>query len=396
MMMRNKRYAIFTLALIFTCTCATYGAGFSAYVIQARITQPNHSAFDVFWEAWDRVENYFYGDLPTAQERTYGAIRGALALLEDPYTTFVEPQPRELERERMQGYFGGVGVALHYDEDQWILSPYPDSPAERAGVLEGDILLAVDGQALTDIISPDTVKAWLHGEVGTTVTLTLSRPPSPPFEVAIEREEIKIPSVVWRPLEQAPSIGYLQITRFTERTGDEVNAALTESLQENGCRAILLDLRDNSGGLIASAVETVSQFLDEEIVMIEVSNTTAERAVTAESSGLAIDLPLAVLVNGGTASASEIVAGALQDHQRAPLIGETTFGKGSVQLIYDLTDGSSLHVTSAIWLTPHHRPLDGEGLTPDIQVSRGDTALDHQIERAIAYLQAEITSRSFE
>jgi carboxyl-terminal processing protease len=395
-MMRNKRYVVFTLALIFTCTCATYGAGFSAYVLQARITQTNQSAFDVFWEAWDRVEEHFYGDLPTAEERTYGAIRGALALLEDPYTTFVEPQPRELERERMQGYFGGVGVALRYDDDQWLLSPYPDSPAERAGVMEGDVLLAIDGQALTDVTSLDTVQTWLHGEIGATVTLTLSRPPDPPFELSIEREEIKTPSVIWRPLEQDPSIGYIQITRFTERTGDETRAALMELIQDNACQAILLDLRDNAGGLIASAVETVDQFLDEEIVMIESSKKTTERTLKTESGGLALDLPLAVLVNGGTASASEIVAGALQDHQRAPLIGETTFGKGSVQLIYDLSDGSSLHVTSAIWLTPNRRPLDGEGLTPDIQVSRGDTALDHQIEQAIAYLQAKSTSRSFE
>lgn len=395
-MMRNKRYVVFTLALIFTCTCATYGAGFSAYVLQARITQTNQSAFDVFWEAWDRVEEHFYGDLPTAEERTYGAIRGALALLEDPYTTFVEPQPRELERERMQGYFGGVGVALRYDDDQWRLSPYPDSPAERAGVMEGDVLLAIDGQALADVTSLDTVQTWLHGEVGATVTLTLSRPPDPPFELSIEREEIKTPSVIWRPLEQDPSIGYIQITRFTERTGDETHAALMELIQDNACQAILLDLRDNAGGLIASAVETVGQFLDEEIVMIESSKKTTERTLKTESGGLALDLPLAVLVNGGTASASEIVAGALQDHQRAPLIGETTFGKGSVQLIYDLSDGSSLHVTSAIWLTPNRRPLDGEGLTPDIQVSRGDTALDHQIEQAIAYLQAKSTSRSFE
>lgn len=395
-MMRNKRYVVFTLALIFTCTCATYGAGFSAYVLQARITQTNQSAFDVFWEVWDRVEEHFYGDLPTAEERTYGAIRGALALLEDPYTTFVEPQPRELERERMQGYFGGVGVALRYDDDQWLLSPYPDSPAERAGVMEGDVLLAIDGQALTDVTSLDTVQTWLHGEIGATVTLTLSRPPDPPFELSIEREEIKTPSVIWRPLEQDPSIGYIQITRFTERTGDETRAALMELIQDNACQAILLDLRDNAGGLIASAVETVDQFLDEEIVMIESSKKTTERTLKTESGGLALDLPLAVLVNGGTASASEIVAGALQDHQRAPLIGETTFGKGSVQLIYDLSDGSSLHVTSAIWLTPNRRPLDGEGLTPDIQVSRGDTALDHQIEQAIAYLQAKSTSRSFE
>ncbi|HDQ73382.1 MAG TPA: S41 family peptidase [Chloroflexi bacterium] len=389
----TKRNVLLTLMLIFICGCLSYGAGFSVYLLQER-AQINH-AFDVFWEAWDRVEDYFYGDLPTRQERTYGAIRGALALLGDPYTTFVEPQPRELERDRMRGYFGGIGVAIQKDDDgQVLLSPYPDSPAERAGVLEGDVLLAVDDHMVTDTTSLDTVKAWIRGEVGTMLRITISRPPTPPFDLSIEREEIQTPSVVWRPLEQDPSIAYIQIARFTERTGDEVIAALEELLRENHCKAVLLDLRDNSGGLIPTAVTTVSQFLGEGDVMIESSRKGPERVVLVESGGQAITLPLAVLVNGGTASAAEIVAGALQAHQRAPLIGETTFGKGSVQLIYDLSDGSSLHITSAIWLTPDRRPLEGQGLTPDILVSRRNGAQneteDAQMERAITYLQTEM------
>ncbi len=343
----------------------------------------------VFWQAWDLIDTHYYGELPSARARTYGAIRSALALLNDPYTIFVEPQTRELERDQMRGMFGGIGVTLWRDsQGQMIISPYADSPAQRAGVREGDILLAVDTQTVLTRTTTDEAQAWLHGEIGTVVTLTLSRPPTPPFDVSIVREAIYVPSVAWRALDRAPDIGYIHITGFTERTNDEFLTALQE-LQANGTISLVLDLRNNSGGLIDPAVALAGQFIQEGIVLIQQSRNAPERVFQAQGDGRATDIPLAVLVNGGTASAAEIVAGALQDHGRAPLIGDPTYGKGSVQLIYDLSDGSSLHVTSAIWLTPERRQIQGHGLAPDIYVLPGEGPQDAQLERAVDYLRPQ-------
>lgn len=368
--------------------CLIYAAGFGAYCVWGAREQADRSqVMGVFWESWDLVEHKFYGQVPSPRKRTYGAIRGALAALDDPYTVFVEPQPRELERDRMRGVFGGIGVTLWTDaQGHVVLSPHPDTPAERAGVREGDILVAVDGEPITGQTTVDQVRAWLHGDVGTSVTLTVSRPPTPPFDLMITREEIQVPSVTWRVLDRAPDIGYVLVESFTERTGEEMTVALQELLDES-VSALVLDLRGNAGGLLDPAVTTASQFLRDGVVLVEMSRDGSERTFPVQQGGIATDVPLVVLVDGGTASAAEIVAGALQDMGRAPLIGEPTFGKGAVQLIYDLSDGSSLHVTAATWLTPNRHQIDGQGLTPDIAVPRGDGTLDKQLERAVAYLR---------
>ncbi len=391
--MHSSNRRIFQLIFgLLICLCLAYTAGFGVYRLWdeiERVGQPE--PLGVFWEAWDRIEQTFYGELPSPRERTYGAVRGALALLGDSYTVFVEPQPSELDRDRMRGTFGGIGVTLRRDvEGRMLLSPYADSPAERDGVREGDILLAVDGEGIADDTTVDDVRARLHGEVGTPVTLTLSHPPTPPFDLTITRDEIRVPSVTWRVLDQAPDVGCLHIESFTGRTSEEVLAAL-QALQQAEISSLILDLRDNSGGLIDSAVATASQFLCDGTVLYELRRDAEELSFPVQGGGIATDVPLVVLVNGGTASAAEIVAGALQDHGRAPLIGESTFGKGGVQLIYDLSDGSSLHVTSAVWLTPDRHQINGQGLMPDVAVPRGDGGdglQDEQLDRAVIYLQS--------
>jgi len=360
--------------------------GFGAYWLWDGQAQAR--PMGVFWEAWEHVEQHFYGTIPSAQDRTYGAIRYALLLLDDPYTRFVEPQPRELERDRMRGAFGGIGVTLGRDsEGRLVLFPLSDSPAERAGILAGDLLLEVDGETVSPM-SIEDVRALIHGEVDTPVTLTLSRPPIPPFELTIVRDEIQVPSVTWRVLEQAPDVGYIHIERFTERTGDEVLDALQE-LEQREVTGLALDLRDNAGGLLDPAVATASHFLRSGVVLYETQRDGQERTFPVEEEGIATDVPLVVLVNEGTASAAEIVAGALQDHGRAPLVGQPTFGKGSVQQIYELSDGSSLHVTSAVWLTPDRHQIKGQGLTPTFRVPRGEGSQDEQLDRAVAYLHAQ-------
>lgn len=383
-----------TIVSLITCLCLAYTAGFGTYSLWDKLKQTSQpKPLPVFWEAWDRIEQYFYGEVPSPQERTYGAIHATLELLGDPYTVFVEPQPRELERDRLRGSFGGVGVTLWRDATgQMVLYPHPDSPAEREGILEGDVLLAVDHQVIyTDTTTVDDVRAWLHGEVGTTVTLTISRPPTPPFDLVIARDEIQVPSVTWLVLDRAPDIGYVRVESFTERTNDEIASALQELLREaDPISGLILDLRSNFGGLIEPAVSVASQFLSDGVVLYEEYRGDRRRTFPVRDGGIATDIPLVVLVNGQTASASEIVAGALQDHERAPLIGESTFGKGVVQQIYDLSDGSCLHVTSAIWLTPNQHRITGEGLSPDIYVPQGDGSQDEQLERAVAYLQSRV------
>jgi carboxyl-terminal processing protease len=385
------------------CLAVVYAAGFGAYRLWQRQQNPQQfynnpqeqqlqeQQLGVFWETWDILEQDFFGELPSAQERTYGAIHEALTLLGDPYTIFVEPQPRELERDHMRGSYGGIGVDIWFDaESRMVLSPYPDSPAAEAGILGGDILLALDGEQITDKTTIDDVRAHLHGEQGTQVTLTLMRlgddgSPTPPFDLAITRGEIKVPSVTWRVLDQASSIDYIYVQGFTDRTDEEVIDAIN-SLKQKGVTSLILDLRNNYGGLIDPAVDVASQFLRDGVVMFEEKRNADEKSYAVRPGGAALDVPVVVLVNGNTASAAEIVAGALQDQERAPLIGERTFGKGSVQLIHDLSDGSSLHVTTAIWLTPNRNRIEGQGLTPDVIVAQSEGPQDAQLDYAIEYL----------
>ncbi|HIE38584.1 MAG TPA: PDZ domain-containing protein [Anaerolineales bacterium] len=381
---RARIYAVLLLTLVFLLSLA--GGVLAHRLLERRQAAARNRPLAVFWEAWDILEEGFYGELPSARRRTYGAIRGALALLDDPYTIFLEPQPGEVERDRLAGAYGGIGVDLWRDaEGRVILSPFPDSPAERAGVQPGDILLAVDGESVaTD--TTDKVRVRLRGEVSTTVTLTLSRPPTPPFDLEVIRTRIQMPSVTYRVLDQDPTIGYLHITGFTERTPTEAAEAVDALLSAEVSR-LVLDLRDNGGGLIQPAVEVSDLFLDGGVVLYELHRGEEERTFRAHAGGAASDLPLVVLTNGSTASAAEMVAGAIQARERGILIGEPTFGKGSVQLIYTLSDGSSLHVTAAIWLLPNRQPIHTDGLTPDIPAHPTDDLQDAPLDRAVLYLQ---------
>ncbi len=347
--------------------------------------------FHVFWEAWRLVEENFYGELPSPQTITYAAVRGALSALNDPYTIFVEPQPRQIEKDDLHGSFGGIGAWLAQAEDgSVVLTPMHDSPAMRAGVQEGDVLVQVDDTPLTPAMSLQDVQVLIRGPVGSQVRLTIRRQGVAELvELTITREEIVTPSVTWQMIEDQAGMGYIRIMRFTERTPQELQEALTE-LKGQGMTRLILDLRDNGGGLLTEAIQVTGQFIDGGVVLYERRRNAPEKAYEAQGEGMARDVPLTVLVNGGTASAAEIVAGALQDYQRGPLIGERTFGKGSVQFIYDLSDGSSLHVTSAQWFTPNRHQINGQGLSPDIEVpltnENREQGRDPQMEQAIAYL----------
>ena len=368
------------------------GIGTAWLLLHNRTANTQEAAeFGIFWEAWHYIENSFFGELPDAQHMTWGAIRGSLSVLNDPHTTFLEPQPRQREKENLSGRFGGIGAYVSQTEDgSIVLDPMPDLPADQAGVQKGDIVIEVDDTIITPGMTVEDVVNLVRGEVGTVVRLSLLRESqADPVIVEIERQEIPSPTVEARMLDEAEGMGYIRITLFSGRTNRELEDAL-EELSDLGMSMLVLDLRGNGGGLFDAAIDVASQFLSDGVVLYQVSKGDEERTERVKRGGEYTVGPLVVLVDGGTASASEIVVGALQDQGRAILVGQKTFGKGSVQSVFDLSDGSSVHVTSAQWLTPNRHQISGQGLTPDLEVVITDDdrsqGRDPQIERAIEYL----------
>lgn len=392
----RRNWILFTL-LAFAVMTGAFAAGFGTYTQLHRsqaAPRPDHAqiAFRPFRETWEYLHNEYYGPLPDERTLTYAAIRGMLAEVGDPYTVLVDPVPHQQETQQLQGHYGGIGATLTRDEaGQVRLSPFTGGPADLAGVGLDDVLAAVDGVPVSAGEPIDLIEQRLRGEVSTTVTLTVLRPPAAQHDVVVVRAEFTIPSVSARVLREDPQIGYIAVDHFSALTGQEMRDALAR-MRGQGAGKLVLDLRNNGGGLLDAAVAVSSEFLDGGVVLYERTRVNT-RFVPVEPGGVATTLPLVVLVNGGTASATEIVAGALQDTGRAVLVGERTFGKGSVQFVFDLRDGSSLHVTKAVWLTPHRRSIDGTGLVPDIPVALTpeDRAAgrDPQLQQAIRTLQAK-------
>lgn len=351
---------------------------------------PSNPSFDVFWEAWQIVQREFYGPLPDQDDLVYGAIQGALETLDDQHTVFVTPIEARLFEESLNGSYEGIGATIEKrDEHVVIVAPLPNTPAERVGLRPGDVILAVDGQSMQDADVWEAVTE-IRGARGTSVTLTVSRPDRPaPFDVTVRRERIEIPVVESRIITEGNApVGYLKLSSFSNNAPSRFRAELRRLLDADPA-GIVLDLRDNPGGYLHVAVQIASEFIDEGEILIE-RNNEGERSHDAQPGGLLTGedrLPLVVVVNGGSASASEIVAGAIQDHDRGLLVGETTFGKGSVQISRDLSDGSNLRVTTARWFTPAGRQIHGTGLEPDVVVPRTDEQIeadeDPQLERAV-------------
>ena len=370
-----------------------HGAPESITAPAAELLSPGQAeAHDMatYWAAWEILDRDFLGDKPDATQRTYGAIRGMVESFNDPYTYFVEPQPRELERDELAGRFGGIGANIELSTTGYLLFPVPGLPADKAGVEDGDLLLLVDDQEITNAMTLDQIATLVRGPVGSVVTLVVRRisaegNSTQELTLTIERAEMQTPSVQWRLLDDTASgtVGYIIHTLFTERSAEEMEQALAE-LQEQGATRYILDLRGNRGGLVSTAVAIADMWLDEGIIFIE-KKADGTESMQSATEGMFVDAPLVVIVDAGSASAAEIVAGALQDHGRATLVGEKTYGKGSVQLIHELPDESSLHVTNAQWLTPDRRPITGNGLEPDVTIVAGSDPLP----QAIAVVEAE-------
>ncbi len=385
--MRPKLYWANVSAYVFLSVSAlvfTYVVGYANGVSTARQSVD----YPILYEARALLKQYYLGELPPDSNLDYGAVRGLLTAIGDPYTVFLEPPSQELEAQSLQGEFGGIGVSLRRNETgEMVVSPFPDYPAAQAGIQEGDVLVAVDGWAITPEMTTDEVSALVRGSVGTAVKVTVRHGADAPREVELVRVKVEIPSVTSRVLEQDVLIGLVAISRFSEKTPEETQQVI-DDLQSRGIVQVILDLRGNGGGLLDSAINTASLFFEGGVIMYEDQHGEAERVVEATGVGLEAGLPLAVLVNHGTASAAEILAGALRDRGRAPLIGQPTYGKGSVQLIFELSDHSSIHITNARWFTPGRAQIDGVGLKPDIEMAPGADGADPELDRAILYLQS--------
>jgi carboxyl-terminal processing protease len=344
-------------------------------------------------EVQDLIDSNYLREQPSYQERQYAAIRGMLGSLDDRYTFFIDPPVAQSESDVLAGTYGGVGVQIQRTEQGELqMFPFDDSPAQEAGILPGDVLIAIDDEAITFEMRQDVTDQLLRGEVrrNNGVNITYARDGLENFQtVFVPFGVINVPSVVWRVLAEAPEIGYVQILRFTNRTPQETEMAL-EELQDAGIQGLVVDLRDNSGGLLQESVDVADAFLDGGVIVYE-KNTDGERSFDANPGAIVKDdISMVVLVNNGTASAAELVAGAIGDRDRALLIGQRTFGKGTVQQIYRLSDESSIHITSAEWFTPRRYQLDGQGIEPDIAMIPDENGRDVELGEAIRHLTAEI------
>ncbi len=365
-------------------------------IFQFTNTKAPKDAPDNFHFFWTTV-NQLYRDCPDVMpddpnEITYWAANGVIDRLGDKYTMLLPPRVAEDFRIDMESSFEGIGALVEPTNEEKrtgvrIVHPFEGSPAEKAGLRPGDEIIAVDGRDVTNMLLDEAV-TLIRGPAGSQVVLTIKRDGEEPFDVTITRARVNIPVIESKMLED--NILYVKLYEFSDPSKEKMEQALKQGLK-NGAQAIILDLRGNPGGRLDRAIQIASMFIKEGVIVKETGQRNMDHMATGDLI-VPEDLPVVVLVDGGSASASEIVAGALRDHQRAILIGEQTFGKGSVQTLFDLDDGSMLRVTSARWFTPEGRQINGVGLRPDLVVSPSlDTNEDLQLDAAIEYLKKQLS-----
>ncbi len=323
----------------------------------------------LFTKAMEQIRlHYVDQDKITYKDLVYGAMRGLLASL-DPHSQFLDPEMYSDMKDDTAGQFGGLGIVISLkDGVLTIVAPMEDTPGFRAGLLSGDKIIEINGQSTEGLALPEAVKQ-LRGEPGTKVRIKILRPKNQEIkEMELVREEINVPSVKDAKILE-DGIGYIRIVQFNDPTAHDLQAAL-DRLEGLGLKGLILDLRNNPGGLLTSAIDVSQKFLrrGDMIVYTQGRNERQKQTYRAKGRQHHLAFPMVILVNGGSASASEIVAGALQDHQRAILVGEKTFGKGSVQSVLPLDDGSAIRLTTAKYYTPSRRVIHEKGIEPDIVV----------------------------
>ena len=345
--------------------------------------------FDIFWDAWKIVEDKYNLEPLDYQEMVYGAVTGMVDSLGDPYTVFLNPEESEIFNEDMKGSFSGIGVEIGFrDKLLTVIAPLKDSPGEKAGLLPGDKILKVDGEEIIGM-NIDKAVSLIRGEKGTKVLLTIARDGLDKLkEVEIIRDTIVLKTVEWEIKEN--NIAYIKISQFKEDTTFELDSKISDILAV-GPHGIIVDLRNNPGGYVETVREIAGRFLNRgEVVFIESYSGEKNIHKTAGSKRF-FDIPIVVLINEGSASASEILAGAFRDNMGVKLVGKKTFGKGSVQEVKYLKDRSSVKITVAEWLTPNEISINKNGIEPDYEVEMSwedyENDRDPQLEKALDLLK---------
>jgi carboxyl-terminal processing protease len=329
-----------------------------------------------------------------------GAIDGVLEALNDAHTIYIDPQSYALGVDVISGEFQGIGARVRQDATTGeivIVAPFRDSPAELAGVRSGDVVVSVDGESTQGWTDEQAVRR-IRGPEGTQVTLGIRHPDGETEDITITRATIVIPTVRTETVDDADGnavndLAYVELEQITEKTVPDLRATVSE-LSDQGYRGIILDLRRNPGGSLSATVDVTDLFLEGGRILTQVDRDGNETTYDAHPGDAGEGIPLVILVGPGSASGAEVIAGALRDHQRAVLVGETTFGKGSVNHLRELSDGGAIYITIARWLTPNGEQIEGIGLAPDIQVTPSEEDIeadrDVQLYRAIDYLRQEV------
>lgn len=353
-------------------------------IANRELVKPTTVDFGIFWKAWQIVTDKYVGKIDP-QKLVYGAIKGMVEALDDPYSAFLGPQENKSLLEDLSGQIEGIGAELTLKDGKiTVVAPLDDSPAEKAGLRPADEILEINSEETANM-TLDAAISKIRGPAGTEVKLLISRKDQPvPKEVTIKRDKIVISSVKW---EMMGEVGYIKITQFGQDTSDLAKQA-AEEIAKSRPKAVILDLRNDPGGYLDAAVDVTSLFVakDKVVVREQYKDGHQDELKTSLESKLE-NVKIIVLVNEGSASAAEIVAGALRDLRQAILVGKKTFGKGTVQEVADLDAASYLKITIAQWLTPNGQTIDKQGITPDVEVelSEEDTKADRdpQLDKAL-------------
>lgn len=346
-------------------------------------TSSTAATSEQFREIRSILESSFNGDL-NDEKQAEGALRGYVASLGDPYTVYLDANEAEELSNDLAGQLSGIGVEVGLKNDRLtVIAPIDETPAAKAGIRAGDVIAAIDGQSSGELTLDEAVKK-IRGEKGTEVKLTIVREGEEPKELAITRDQIQVSSVKYEVKDG--DVGYIRVRRFGDDTDTAIRNAAAD-LAKQGVKKIVLDLRDNPGGYLNSAVTVASEFMANGVVVEERGRHIESKQLVANPGGNLTDAKVVILINEGSASASEITAGALKDNGRATLVGEKTYGKGSVQEVKRLSNGAQLKVTVAGWFTPNGVNISKEGIKPDVEVKftteDSDAGRDPQLEKAL-------------
>jgi carboxyl-terminal processing protease len=388
---------VLSLILVFTFAASAQDDGVEGKLPQESQQQGNYTKADAFQDVMFLLQNYYVEDVEF-ETLIEGAIDGMLNKV-DRYSYFMSASEYEEMQQEYEGHFGGIGIVITMrDNKLTIVSPIKNTPGERAGLRAGDIITAIDGQETAEMSQMKAVD-MMRGEEGTDVTLTIDRGDEEPFDVEITRADIEVPYVETEM--KTEEIGYISLAQFIENVGTKVETAVAD-LKEQGAQGIILDLRNNPGGLLDEAVDVSSVFIDEGVIVSVKQKDETERILKVNQKIKAdTEIPLIILINKGSASASEIVAGAVKDYDRAKLIGSTTFGKGVVQSVVPLKDGSAVSLTTARYYTPDGNYIHEKGIVPDTKIefdleAAQEDESDNQLEAAIEEMENMIFVRDFQ